>query len=506
MLGVKQDILLVALGLGLSGFFAPVIKAEATGKITLWVGAYENNPKIYKDNDGKAAGFYKDTLDYIAQKEGWEIKYVWATWEECLDKLGKNQLDIMPDVAISAERQKKYAFNSESFLTNWARVYAASGQEADNFLDLKNKKIAVMAGSIHTDGITGIKNLIRGFDISCEFIEAVDYRSVFELLDRGKADFGIVNRTFGNANAKKYKVHRTQIIFNPSDLRFAFPPEAALTPRLIERIDFHLKQLKAKAGSPYYVSLEKHFGISVEKVPLPKWLSYLLYAGLPLILILAGAVIITRKQIRDKTKELDESQGEVIDRLGKAIEYRDNYTGRHISIVSEICYLIGRDLGLSQKECDILKKAATMHDIGKMAIEDAILLKPGSLSGDEWEKMKKHSSLGADMLSQGNSQILKTAESIALYHHERWDGSGYPRKIKGKSIPLAARICTVADVFDALISKRPYKEAWTLQKSIDEILLRKGSHFDPKIVEAFLEILPQITRQFSLDKSEQSAE
>jgi len=478
---------------------APANAAEQSKKITLWVGAYENKPKIYTDASGKAAGFHKDILEYIAGKEGWEINYVWGSWTECLNKLEKNQLDIMPDVAISEKRKKKYVFNDESVLFNWARVYAAQDRKAGNFLDLKGKKIAVMDGSIHTTGIDGIKSLTKKFDIPCEFIEVPDYSAVFELLDKGKADFGITNRTFGNANEKKYKVYRTPIIFNPADIRFAFPVKAALTARLRERIDFHMKKLKENPDSPYYVFLEKYFGITAEKEKLPKWLAYMLYAIIPLILLLAGTVAISRKQIRNKTRELNESQIEVIDRLGKAIEYRDNYTGRHISIVSEICYLIGKQLGMTQKECDVLKKAATMHDVGKMAIADDILLKPGGLNDTEWIKMKKHSAIGANMLSNGKSAIIKTAECIALYHHEKWDGSGYPRGMSGKKIPLVARICTVADVFDALISKRPYKDAWPLKKSINEIIKRKGEHFDPEIINAFIKILPEIISEFNLN-------
>ncbi|MEA2082466.1 MAG: HD domain-containing phosphohydrolase, partial [Elusimicrobiota bacterium] len=332
-------------------------------------------------------------------------------------------------------------------------------------------------------------------------IEVPSYDAVFKLLDKGKADFGITNSTFGNANEKKYKVCRTPIIFNPSDIRFAFPIKAAITPELVKRIDFHMKKLKENPDSPYYASLEKHFGIAIKKPNLPEWLSYIFYIGTSLILLLTIAILVFRKQIKNKTKDLRESQMEVIDRLGKAIEYRDNYTGKHIHIVSEICYLTAKEMGIPQDECDILKKAATMHDIGKMAIADKILLKPGSLNTKEWDQMKKHSSIGANMLSKGKSKIIKTAECIALYHHEKWDGSGYPRGIKGKRIPIAARICTVADVFDALISKRPYKEPWPLKKSVDEILERKDSHFDPLIVDAFIRILPQIIRNFGLEKT-----
>jgi putative two-component system response regulator len=142
-----------------------------------------------------------------------------------------------------------------------------------------------------------------------------------------------------------------------------------------------------------------------------------------------------------------------------------------------------------------------MHDVGKIAIGDDILLKPDKLTTGEFETIKEHTTLGAEMLAEGKSEIIKMAETIALYHHERWDGQGYPRGLREKQIPLVARICKVADVFDALISERPYKKPWPVKEAVNEIIIRKGTHFDPKIVSAFIKILPDLIKKFNLKEA-----
>ena len=148
-----------------------------------------------------------------------------------------------------------------------------------------------------------------------------------------------------------------------------------------------------------------------------------------------------------------------------------------------------------------MKESVAMHDIGKLAISDSILLKPGKLTSAEWEEMKLHTEYGAKMLADGNSAIIKMAETVAISHHEKWDGTGYPFGLKGQEIPIYGRICAIADVFHALISRRPYKEAWTVKDATDEIVRTKDSHFDPEIVKAFLMILPEIRRSYDLKKS-----
>lgn len=191
-----------------------------------------------------------------------------------------------------------------------------------------------------------------------------------------------------------------------------------------------------------------------------------------------------------RTKELRLTQLDIISRLTKATEIRDRSTGEHITKMSHYCATIGRALGLKPELNKLLFHATPMHDVGKIGISDNILLKPGKLTATEFLIMKKHTSIGAELLSGHNSTLLKVAKNIALTHHERWDGTGYPHGLRNKEIPLPGRIAAVCDVFDALTSARPYKKAWPLDQAVHEIWRGKHSQFDPAIVDAFLKTLP----------------
>ncbi len=193
-------------------------------------------------------------------------------------------------------------------------------------------------------------------------------------------------------------------------------------------------------------------------------------------------------QVNEQIKEIRDTRLDVIQRLAIAAELRDAGTGKHIYRMSRYCQLLAAAIGFTKEQSDMILTAAPLHDIGKIAIPDSILLKPSSLNPQEFEIIKTHTVQGAKMLSGSNSVFLKLAESIALSHHEKWDGTGYPHGLKGEAIPLAARLCALADVFDALSSTRPYKQAWPLEKTMAEIRSLKGKHFDPKIVEAFEDI------------------
>ena len=196
-------------------------------------------------------------------------------------------------------------------------------------------------------------------------------------------------------------------------------------------------------------------------------------------------------QVNEQIKEIRDARLDVIQRLAIAAELRDAGTGRHIYRMSRYCQLLAMAVGFTKEQADLILTASPLHDIGKIAIPDFILLKPSGLDPNEFEIIKTHTTLGAKMLTGSNSVFLKMAETIALTHHEKWDGKGYPRGIRGEDIPLVGRICALADVFDALSSARPYKEAWTLEKTIEEIRQLKGTHFDPKIVEAFEDLFKE---------------
>ena len=186
----------------------------------------------------------------------------------------------------------------------------------------------------------------------------------------------------------------------------------------------------------------------------------------------------------------EDSQLQVIQRLALAAEYRDDETGQHTRRVGELSARIGEALGVPEDELFLLRQAAPLHDVGKIAIPDSILLKPGRLTRDEFDQMKVHTTSGAAMLAGPGFALLDMAAKIALTHHERWDGTGYPSGLSGPAIPLVGRIVAVADVFDALTHARPYKEAWSVADSISEISRQSGRQFDPEIVGAFLSVLP----------------
>jgi putative two-component system response regulator len=193
-------------------------------------------------------------------------------------------------------------------------------------------------------------------------------------------------------------------------------------------------------------------------------------------------------EVAERTRDLEQARLEILDRLAIAAEYRDDATQEHAWRLGRTSALLALGLGLPDQEVELIRRAAPLHDIGKIGIPDAILLKPGRLTDEEFEQIKTHTTIGAEILSGSRSQLLGMAERIALTHHERWDGRGYPRGLAGEQIPLPGRIVAVADVFDALTHERPYKPAWPLQEAVAEIPSQAGGQFDPDVVGAFLQL------------------
>ena len=196
--------------------------------------------------------------------------------------------------------------------------------------------------------------------------------------------------------------------------------------------------------------------------------------------------------VKERTQELNDTRLEVIRRLGRAAEYRDDLTGFHIVRMSRYSQILALTAGLGSQEAEAILNAAPMHDIGKIGIPDSVLLKPGKLDADEWKTMQTHVDIGVEILSGSNSKLMDMAAEIAQNHHEKWDGTGYPNGLKGEDIPITGRIVAIADVFDALTTARPYKEAWPVEKATAFLNEQSGKHFEPRLVELFLEILPDI--------------
>ena len=193
-----------------------------------------------------------------------------------------------------------------------------------------------------------------------------------------------------------------------------------------------------------------------------------------------------------RIEELRETRLQIVLRLGRAAEYKDNETGMHVVRMSYFARLLALAAGCDPGWAEDLLNAAPMHDVGKIGIPDAVLLKPGPLNAQEWETMRQHPIIGAEIIGEHPWCVLQLAREIALAHHEKWDGSGYPYALVGEAIPLSARIVAIADVFDALTTRRPYKEPWPVQDALDYIAAQSGRHFDPHLTALFPALLPQL--------------
>jgi len=201
-------------------------------------------------------------------------------------------------------------------------------------------------------------------------------------------------------------------------------------------------------------------------------------------------------RVRERTAELWASQLEIAHRLAVAVEWRDAETGVHVDRIGRLCERLARAIGLDRHDAELLRHASALHDVGKVGIPDSILTKPGPLDAAQWATMKTHTTVGGSILAGSDSRLVQLAHTVALTHHERWDGSGYPAGLAGTAIPLAGRIVAICDVFDALLSPRPYKPAWLIDDVIAEIERGRGTHFDPQLVDAFLPVARELHRDW----------
>lgn len=326
------------------------------------VGQYENVPKVYTSDEG-VSGIFPDILKYVGEQEKWTIEYVPCSWSECLILLEEGDIDIMVDVAYSQERAQKYDFNAEPILINWGVVYTKSGSDIESIPDLRDARIAVMSDSIHYTGEDGIANTLENFDMNASYLEVVNYTRVFELLDNGTADAGIVNRIFGATFDNQYDIEKTPIIINPVELFFAFPKSDPDNADLISAIDEHLFMLKQDADSIYYESLEEHLA-PLQKEPMSaKILKYfipVLFVISFVTAILLGLSVLLKKQVRSKTKQLvDKNQQlkssiEELRNVRTALEKNENQLKQKIGELEKMQkYMVGRELKMAEMKKEL---------------------------------------------------------------------------------------------------------------------------------------------------------
>jgi PAS domain S-box-containing protein len=262
------------------------------------VGVYENSPKIFLSESGKPAGIFIDIIEHIAKSEGWKLQYVSGTWGEGLDRLAKGEIDLMPDVAYTADRDRIFSFHKVPVMSSWFQVYARKGSGIKSILDLGGKRVVVLERSIQQEAFVRIAD---GFDLNITLISMPDYKSIFEMVAGGEADAAVTNRFYGLMHANDYGLQDTSVVFEPSDLFFAAPK--GTNEKLLAAIDNHLPDLKKDAQSIYYQSLKRWTSEEV-RFKLPEWIKVVgLVAGIALLLSIAGSFVL-KHQVNTRNREL----------------------------------------------------------------------------------------------------------------------------------------------------------------------------------------------------------
>ena len=337
-----------------NSFFTTDINA-GSNPISIKVGAYANPPKIFKNENGKVSGFWPDLIECMAKTENWKIEYIWGTWSEGLGRLINKNIDIMPDVAFTQKRSKLYTFSEAPVIHSWTRVYVNKKKtEIQSITDLKNKKIAALKDSVNLEGSGGLKEIALGFNLNCTFLELDNYTEVFKAIEENRADAGITNRNFGNKNAKNFNIKKTRIIFQPINIKFAFPKEGEQTPLLVKKINDCMKKFMQDENSPYYQLLEKYFEAEIAEKNvqvLPGWFKTVLQSIGALLIFFILVIIISRIQVKRKTyeikiknealKESEEKFRVMFEQAAVGVALCNSKNGEYVQVNQRYCDITG---------------------------------------------------------------------------------------------------------------------------------------------------------------------
>ena len=476
-------------------FLSQYIFASTT---ILKVGIYDNKPKIFLDSNKVPSGFFADLLGEIAKSEKWQLEYVECKWDECLQKLENGEIDIMPDVAYSKERESKFSFGKEVVLSSWSEIYTTKKTNIFSIIDLDNKKVAILENSIQ---YYELLEFTKSFGIKPIFIGVKSFDDAFTLLNSNTVDAAAVNKFYLINNDKAKDIQKSNILFNPVMLKFAYSKNFPI--EIQNTIDGYIKSYKSDYNSIYYTCKHKWLEPD-EELNLPYWLKVSVIIGVLSIIILMVIIAIFKYMLNNKIKEVEQKSlqnktlqeeqlqeyKEILLALVKMIEQRDSYTAGHSQRVAKYSKMLACEMGIDEEYCELLYQAGILHDIGKVAIPDVILLKPESLNNREYALIKEHVEVGTDIL-EDVPRFKKLAE-IIKYHHEKYDGSGYPYGLKGEEIPKLSRIMIVADAFDAMTTSRIYRHKKSVEFALSELEKLTYIQFHPEVVECALRVFKNI--------------
>ena len=410
--GILVSLLLLLL---LSSVISPPVHAVAR---TVTIGVYENAPKVFTSEAGKPSGIFIDIIEHIAKVEGWNLRYVPGSWAEGLDRLAKGEIDLMPDVAYTADRERIYAFHKIPVLTGWSQVYARRGSGIQTILDLNGKRVVALENTIQLETFTRMTN---SFGLKITLIPVADYKTEFEMIAAGKADAGLTNRFYGLMNARKAGLEDTPIMFDPAPFFYAAPKIASND--LPEIIDRHLSRMKQDPQSAYYAAMKRWTSEEVQFKP-PAWLQLIgLVTGVALLMSLVGSLVL-KHRVTARTRELKQTNIDL-----RASEQRYRHLFDH-NPAPMLIYQRGSLKMLAVND-------AFVHHYGYSRDEALALLLTDLYPENEKEHIKE--------VAAG----LKAHAYVGEWHHRKADGSIITIVVKSHDIEYwgyNARIAVIADV------------------------------------------------------------
>lgn len=449
------------------------------------IGVYQNRPKVFTNEQGRASGLFMDLFAAVADAEGWRPVYVPCTWAEGLEALAGGRIDLLPDVAYSPERDERLDFHRLPVAESFSRLYAGPHRRIAALSDLEGRSVALLQGSIQEKEF---ELLMGGLTIAVTLVPVDSFEQAFRLAADGTVDAAVANHFFGDYFCRAYGLVKTPIVFQMAQLYFA--TAGGNNGNLLSAIDRHLRDWRQTANSPYYLALARWTEQPVARL----WPRYLRWAMALAggMLALAGVLIaVLRQQVRKRTRHLLMAREELKNALiggvaavSATAEKRDAYTAGHQSRVADLARALAESLGLDRHRAEGTYLAGIIHDIGKISVPVEILAKKEALTAEEVALIRQHPRTGYDILSP--IKFPWPIAEIVYQHHERADGSGYPRGLAGQDILFEARILAVADTVETMALRRPYREALGIDAALAEIAGQRGVRYDARVVDACL--------------------
>ena len=454
-------------------------------------------PYEFVDIDDVYKGICADYVALIEHYTGIDfvIPFPALTWTEVYDKAKEtDEIDALACIGVTDERKEFFDF-SEPYVAYERAIFSNTEETTTYSLeDLPNISVGVQKNSSHHSFLLDETSITP---TTYDELEDALYSLSENNIDVLVGNLATTAYTIKQLNITNIEIDSI-VSTEGNKLAFAVNKDMPLLTSIINKgLSSITQEEKLEINDKWIGITLQSDGVNLQRI--------FMIVGIIISVILIVVGLISwwnyqlQKVVRERTSELNEkvielkeSRIDLVHRLGKAAEYNDRDTGLHVVRVSNYSRILAKKIGLDEEKCEMIALVAPMHDVGKIGIEDSILKKPGKLSDAEFEKMKEHTSIGEIILfSEDKDNLLYHAAIMALEHHEKWNGTGYPNGLKGENINIIARICAIADVFDALTSARTYKKAWSFDEAYDFIVSEKSKHFDPKLVEAFEETKDQ---------------